>query len=76
MENISNRTRRILTAKNLVARIKTDEKFMKEHPENEEACKRRIARNKELLLRAVMNESDYVLDRIVVLGEDGDQDGE
>ena len=56
-----------VTLRNLVNRLNTNEKFLKEHPENKEMLDRKIAETKELIIRCVLqNEDNSLLDNIVL----------
>lgn len=56
-----------ITLKNLVNRMNTYEKFLKEHPENREMLERKIEETKELIVQCVMqNEDNPLLDNIIL----------
>ena len=56
-----------VTLKNLVNRLNTNEKFLKEHPENKELLERKITETKELIIQCVLqNEDNSLLDNIVL----------
>lgn len=56
-----------VTLRNLVNRLNTNEKFLKEHPENKEMLERKIAETTELILQCVLqNEGKSLLDDIVL----------
>lgn len=56
-----------VTLRNLVNRLNTNEKFLREHPENKEMLERKIAETKELILQCVLqNEGKSLLDDIVL----------
>lgn len=56
-----------VTLKNLVNRMNTNEKFLKEHPENREMLERKITETKELIIQCVMqNEDNPLLDNIIL----------
>lgn len=56
-----------VTLKNLVNRLNTNKKFLKEHPENKEMLERKIAETKELIIQCVMqNEDNPLLDNIIL----------
>ena len=56
-----------VTLRNLVNLLNTNEKFLKEHPENKEMLERKIAETKELILQCVLqNEDKSLLDDIVL----------
>ena len=42
-----------VTLKNLVNRLNTNEKFLKEHPENKEFLERKITETKELIIQCI-----------------------
>lgn len=43
-----------VTLRNLVNRLDTNEKFLKEHPENKEMLDRKISETKELIIQCVL----------------------
>lgn len=56
-----------VTLMNLVNRMNTNEKFLKEHLENKEMLERKIVETKELIVQCVLQNSDnYLLDSIVL----------
>ena len=56
-----------VTLKNLVNRLNTNEKFLKEHPENKELLERKIAETKELIIQCILqNENNSLLDSIIL----------
>lgn len=56
-----------ITLRNLVNRLNTNEKFLKEHPENKEMLERKIAETKELIVQCVLqNDGNSLLDSIVL----------
>lgn len=56
-----------ITLRNLVNRLHTDEKFLKDHPENKEMLSRKIAETKELIIQCILqNEDNSLLDNIVL----------
>lgn len=56
-----------VTLHNLANRIKLNEKFLKEHPENKEILERKIAETKELIIQCVLqNDGNTLLERIVL----------
>lgn len=55
-----------VTLRNLVNRLNTNEKFLKEHPENKEMLERKIVETRELIVRCVLqNDGNSLLDDIV-----------
>ena len=56
-----------ITLRNLVNRLNTNEKFLKEHSENKEMLERKIAETKELIVQCVLqNDGNSLLDSIVL----------
>ena len=56
-----------VTLRNLVNRLNTNEKFLKEHSENKEMLERKTAETKELIIQCVLqNEGNSLLDNIVL----------
>lgn len=56
-----------ITLQNLVNRMNSNEKFLKEHPENKEMLERKIAETKELIIQCVMkNENNPLLNNIIL----------
>ena len=56
-----------VTLRNLVNRLNTNEKFLKEHPENKEMLERKNAETKELIIQCILqNENNHLLDDIVL----------
>lgn len=56
-----------ITLRSLVNRLNTNEKFLKEHPENKEMLERKNAETKELIVQCVLqNDSNSLLDDIVL----------
>lgn len=56
-----------VTLRNLINRLNTHEKFLKEHPENKEMLERKIAETKELIVQCVLqNDGNSLLDSIVL----------
>lgn len=56
-----------ITLRNLVNRLNTNEKFLKEHPENKEMLERKNAETKELIVQCVLqNDGNSLLDDIVL----------
>lgn len=56
-----------ITLKNLVNRLNTNEKFLKEHPENKEFLERKNEEIKELIIQCILqNKDNSLLDDIVL----------
>ena len=56
-----------VTLKNLVNRLNTNKKFLKERTENKEMLERKIAETKELIIQCVIhNEDNPLLNNIIL----------
>lgn len=56
-----------VTLRNLINRLNTNEKFLRNHPENKEMLEREIAETKELIVQCVLqNDGNSLLDSIVL----------
>lgn len=56
-----------VTLQNLVNRINTNEKFLKEHPENKELLERKITETKGLIIQCVLqNNGNSLLEQIIL----------
>lgn len=56
-----------IALKDLINRLNTDKKLLKDHPENKEMLERKIAETKELILQCVLQNEDKSLLNSIVL---------
>ena len=64
------RNRPPITLLNLISRIELDTHLIKKHPEHKEMLERRIQRNKELIVKCVLQcKNEYILEQITLKEE-------